>query len=363
MSRGGAFPACGAVGMMELRAERRGSQLVALLRSRPPMLSFFARQPIRRWDAIALALTGLFCARAACGQTSYYNLDSGRPTRVEDAIATTLGELEIQVLPLRGEWVSDGTQRIRVEPKLSYGVLPLTEIELRVPFVTSRSPGSAETAGIASAGVSALHAFNVETRWPALAVAAEVVLPVGSLSAKTASYSVKGLATKTFRFARLELNAGGGTWSIRPPTAAATGGGGTLCGNAPGVPPCLIPDVPCNVVPSGLSSGPSFACMPAAAPVAIAAAATPASSGAHWMAGLGVDHTFPLVSTLIIADIVVDRFVGLYPLDDWTAEIGLRKQFAPQLVVDLGFGRHFAGTTQGTSVTVGMSYSTPLWIP
>jgi hypothetical protein len=326
------------------------------------MISLLARQPVRRSAGVALALAGLVFARAAAGQTSYYNLDSGRPTRVEDAIATTLGELEIQILPLRGEWVSDGTQRIRVEPKLSYGVLPLTEIELRVPFVTARSPGSPETAGIASAGVSALHAFNVETRWPALAVAAEVVLPVGSLSAKTASYSVKGLLTKTFRFARVELNVGGGTWSIRPPASAATGGGGTLCGNAPGVPPCLIPDVPCNVVPSGLSTGPSFACMPAAAPVAIAAT-TPASTGAHWTAALGVDHTFPLVSTLVIADVVVDRFDGLYPLDDWTAEIGLRKQFAPQLVVDLGFGRHFAGTTQGTSVTVGMSYSTPLRMP
>jgi hypothetical protein len=321
--------------------------------------------PIRRTAAIALAFVGLLFGRTAGGQTSYYNLDAGRPTRVEDAIATALRELEIQVLPLRGEWVSDGTQRIRVEPKVSYGVLPLTEIELRVPFVTSRSPGSAETAGIASAGVSALHAFNVETRWPAFAVAAEVVLPVGSLSAKTASYSVKGLATKTFPLARLELNVGGGTWSIRPPSSAATvGGGGTLCGNAPGVPPCLIPDVPCNVVPSGRSAGPSFACMPAVAPAAIAAATTtPAATGPHWTAALGIDHTFPLVSTLVIADIVVDRFAGLYPLDDWTAEIGLRKQFAPQLVVDLGFGRHFAGTTQGTSVTVGMSYSTPLRMP
>ena len=274
-----------------------------------------------------------------------------------------LGELEIQLLPLRGEWVGDGTQRIASSRKCRTACCRLTEIELRVPFVTSRSPGSAETAGIASAGVGALHAFNVETRWPALAVATELVLPVGSMSATTASYSVKGLLTKTFRFARLELNAGGGTWSIRPPTSPVTGGGGTLCGNAPGVPPCLIPDVPCNVVPSGLSTGPSFACMPSAAPAAIAAATTPATTGAHWTAALGVDHTFPLVSTLVIADIVVDRFAGLYPLDDWTAEIGLRKQFAPQVVVDLGLGRHFAGTTQGTSATVGMSYSTPLRMP
>jgi hypothetical protein len=103
--------------------------------------------------------------------------------------------------------------------------------------------------------------------------------------------------------------------------------------------------------------------MPSAAPAATAAPTTPASTGAHWTAALGIDHTFPLISTLVIADMVVDRFEGLYPLDDWTAEIGLRRQFAPQLVVDLGVGRHFAGTTQGTSVTVGMSYSTPMRMP
>ena len=327
------------------------------------MISALARRLVCCRAEIALLLIALTFARSAAGQTSYYNLDSGRPTRVEDAVATALRELEIQVLPLRGEWVSDGTQRFRIEPKLSYGVLPLTEIELRVPFVSARSPGSAETAGIVSVGVSALHAFNVETSWPALALAAEAVLPVGSLSAKTTSYSVKGLATKTFRFFRLQLNVAGGTWSIRSPTSATTAGGGTLCGNAPGVPPCLIPDVPCNLVPSGVSAGPSFACMPAATPVAAVVASTPATAGAHWTAGLGIDHTFPLVSTLVIADIVVDRFNGLYPLDDWTAEIGLRKQIAPQLVVDLGVGRHFAGTTQGTSVTVGITYSTPLRMP
>ena len=121
--------------------------------------------------AVAWVLT-LACValRAAAGQGSYYNLDSGRPARVEDALATPRGELEIQLLPLRGEWVGNGTERFRVEPKLSYGILPMTEIELRVPVLYVRGAGSAATTGIASAGVGALHAFNVETRWPALAL-------------------------------------------------------------------------------------------------------------------------------------------------------------------------------------------------
>jgi hypothetical protein len=61
-----------------------------------------------------------------------------------------------------------------------------------------------------------------------------------------------------------------------------------------------------------------------------------------------------------MADIALDRFVSLYPLDDWTAEIGVRRQVAPQLVADFGVGRRFAGTTQSTSVTAGLSFSTPL---
>lgn len=314
------------------------------------------------WRASLLVV--LLAGRAVTAQTSYYNLDAGRPTRVEDAVATPRGELEAQLVPFRIESVGDGTQRVRFEPKLAYGVLPLTEIELRVPLVIVRAPGVPPATGIASAGVSALHAFNVETRWPALALAGEAVLPVGSLSASTASYSVKGLLTKTLPFARVQINVGAGTWSLRAPSAAPVTNGGTLCGNAPGVPPCLIPDVPCNLIPGDAAAAPSFACMPSAATnVAAAAATTPPTTGAHWTAALGIDHTWPLISTLVIADIVVDRFDGLYPLDDWTAEVGVRRQVAPQLVFDFGISRRFAGTTTATSVTVGLTYDTPLRRP
>jgi hypothetical protein len=225
--------------------------------------------------------------------------------------------------------------------------------------VHTRSSATLSSTGIASLGLGALHAFNVETKWPALALAGEAVLPVGSLSASTGSFSVKGLMTKTFPFVRVQLNVAGGTWSTRPTPASAISGGGTVCGNAPGVPPCLIPDVPCSLVPTN-SAGPSFACMASAVTSLSAPGVTTPTTGAHWMAALGIDHTWPLISTLVVADVVVDRFDGLYSLDDWTAELGLRRQVAPQLVFDLGASRRFAGTTQSTSLTVGLSYSTPL---
>lgn len=312
--------------------------------------------------SLALCVAGLLLPRLGAAQNGYYNLDSGRPLRVEDAVPTARGELEVQFLPFRGEWLGDGTQRQRIEPKLSYGVLPMTELELRLPVVRAHSPGAPARVGIASAAIGALHAMNVETRWPAFALAGEVVLPVGSISAPRASYGAKALFTKTFPFGRVELNTGGGTWSIRlpPPGPVFTP---NQCGD-PGQPPCLPGDLPCSVIPAGTPAVPSLACAPSeAATIAAAAASSRRASGAHWTAALGLDHTLPLVATLFAADVVFDRFDGLYPLDDWTAEIGVRRQLTPQLVADLGVGRRFAGTTQETSVAFGVSYSAPLrWL-
>lgn len=302
-------------------------------------------------------------ARALPAQTGYYNLDAGRPTRVEDAIPTDLREIELQFLPLRVERVGDGTERIRFEPKVAYGIFSRTEIEVRAPIMDQRASSTPETIGLASIGVGALHALNTETSGlPALALAGEMVLPAGSLSAPTGSYSLKALMTKTLPFARLQLNVGGGTWSAR--VSPALGSTGTLCGNAPGVPPCLIPDVPCDVVAAPLElphNGPAFSCAGVAPTLTTTAAAgAQRSTGAHWTAGLGIDHTLPMISTLITADIVVDRFVGLYPLDDWTAEAGVRRQLTPELILDAGLSRRFVGTTQSTSVVLGLGYGAPV---
>jgi hypothetical protein len=235
----------------------------------------------------------------------------------------------------------------------------MTELEMRFPIVRSTSPGSRETIGLASAAIGALHAFNVETQWPALAVAGEAVLPVGSLSASTPTYSLKALMTKTLSIGRIELNAGGGTWSIRVPRPGPVVVP-NQCGD-PGQPVCIPPDVACTVAAASVvGARTSLACAPSAsATIVTQVAGGQRSSGPHWTASLGVDHTFPLVSTLVAASVTVDRFDGLYPLNDWTAEVGFRKQLTPLLVADVGIGRRFAGTTQSTSLVAGVSYSTP----
>jgi hypothetical protein len=74
------------------------------------------------------------CAARAGAQAHYYNLDAGRPTRVEDAVPTERNSVDLHLAALRLERLDDGTYRWRGEPKLSFGVLPMTSLELRAPI-------------------------------------------------------------------------------------------------------------------------------------------------------------------------------------------------------------------------------------
>src|SRR5947207_4311315 len=70
----------------------------------------------------------------ARSQTEYYDLDAGRPVRVEDAVAIARNALQLSFPNLRIERYAGGSERLRLEPKLAFGVLPFTEIEVRVPI-------------------------------------------------------------------------------------------------------------------------------------------------------------------------------------------------------------------------------------
>jgi hypothetical protein len=87
------------------------------------------------------------------------------------------------------------------------------------------------------------------------------------------------------------------------------------------------------------------------------APSSPPTVGQRWFAGAALDHTFALSSTLVGADVFAERFVGLSALVDWTAELGLRHQWSPRLVVDAGVARHFAGAFPSTSITLGATYA------
>jgi hypothetical protein len=303
----------------------------------------------------------------------YYNLDAGRPTRVEDATPTPRQELDIQMPALRFDQLQSGPKVWRADSKLSYGVAAFTEIELRVPLLLV-DPGDVRaprTIGLGGLAIGATRALTLESgALPAVALTGEWVAPVGGLSARVGSYGVKLLATKTFSFARFNLNAGYGTWSIRAaPVSVPTSCPPIVAGVAPpagcsGTPP-VPPVTPCARIPSDEAR---FACLPGAPTTSsealrarsMADTTLAALTGPRYTAGLGVDHAFALSSTLVIADVVVERYVDLYDDADVIAELGLRHQLAPQVVVDVGVSRHFAAPVRGTSITLGLSFDMPM---
>ena len=326
----------------------------------------------RSTSIFALALT-LLLARALSAQTHYHNLDAGQPGRIEDAQTTSLYTLGFDISPLQFERLAGGTTRFRAEPKLSYGILPLTEVEVRVPFVQVIPPtipgtsGSAGVAGAAGLSIGIMHTINIETMSvPSLAFASEVSLPIGGLAPSRGSFMVKGLLTKTLGSVRMHVNGGGGTYALRVQSANANDAGcgsngvrlvvagDTTCGSGP----VIVFDAPCNVVPSGspVAVSASRYCMGAQRPDSATVQPLAPTHGGRWFAGVGLDRAFALHSTLVTADLYAERFVGLYSSVDWTAEAGVRHQLTPIIVVNGGVGRHFAGAITSTFVMAGASF-------
>jgi hypothetical protein len=327
---------------------------------------------VMRVAAVAILLTSVFGTRAGA-QAHYYNLDAGRPTRVEDAVPTERHGVDVHLAALRLERLGDGTYRWRSEPKLSVGVLPMTSFELRAPIthLVRQGAGGRGTTALGGIGVGAQRAVSIEgPRLPALALAGEALVPVGGFSSGRTSYALQMLATKTPPIVRAHLNASLGTYGVRAPQQIAAPG--PLC--PPGFVPVtgggceeyvLPPDVPCALLPGDRS----HADRPAMT-VSSRCGAAPARQqiaqrpyGLRWAAGLGVDRTFPLQSMLVVADVVAERFLGLYPNVDWTAELGVRRQWSPEVVLDFGVARRIAGSNRSSSVTVGLTYSFAARLP
>lgn len=255
--------------------------------------------------ALAIGMSAVF-APLLHAQTDYYNTDRGRPVQVEDAYVTERYAIELKLAPLRLERARGGAYNWGVDPEIAYGILPRTQIELGLPLAY-REVGAEHESGIAGLDVSAMHNLNAETEgWPALGIRADVLLPVGNLAPSRAYPSVTGIATRTYRWARLHVNARYTAGSaLNAPTAGDVG----------------------------------------------------AAELSRWLIGGALDKTFPLRATLVTAE-----FYGRKPLVDgeaveYNTGIGARHQISPTLALDGGLGRRLNGDAQGWYVTFGSAYA------
>lgn len=277
--------------------------------------------------AATAALAAVAAPAALAAQTDYYNTDAGRPVQIEDAYATERYAFELQLAPLRLERGSGGVYSWGIEPHLAYGILPRTHVEVGFPVVWSDATGENGTANLGGIEISALHNLNVETAGlPAFGIAAEATLPVGSLAPDRIYPTLKGIATRTFGFARFHVNAAY-TFGPEPPLEVTV----NPCPEFSGVSRCTARD-----------------------PLPVPGAS--ASSESRWMAGFAVDKVFPLNATLLIADLYASQPISEDEDLEWNTGAGIRYQRSPRLALDAGIGRRLTGDP-GWFVTLGSAYA------
>ena len=159
----------------------------------------------RRLRLSLLALAGAWGGPVAA-QTDYFNLDAGRPLRVEDALVIERHAFEWQVAPLRFSRGRGGAGAFGVEPELAWGLFPRTQVEVGVPLFRPRD-GALGAAGVE---LTALHALNAEsTSWPGLALKAGVHTPAGPHGPSTTRTELGAIATRTMSQGRVHANV---TW-------------------------------------------------------------------------------------------------------------------------------------------------------
>jgi hypothetical protein len=272
------------------------------------------RRALAALNATLTAALVTLAARPAVAQTDFYNTDAGRPLTIEDAYPVERRAIELQLAPLRLERARGGVYHWGLEPEFAVGLLPRTQLEVGFPLAFVEGVGH-RTAGLAGVELSALHNLNVETAIPALALVGDVLLPAGGLGPDRAYASVKGIATKTFSFARFHVN-GQYTAGDRLPAEDAASPGEEI--------------------------GPG------------------AAELSQWQAGMAVDRTFPLRSLLVTGELYARQPLRAGEEVEWNTAAGARYQLSPRVAGDLGAGYRLNGPDRGWYATVGAAVAVGL---
>lgn len=274
----------------------------------------------------AVLAGGLAAAASVAGpsrlaaQTDYYNTDAGRPITIEDAYAVERRAVELQLAPLRLERARGGVYNWGIEPEVAIGILPRTQLEVGFPLAYVEG-GGRRSSGLAGMELSVLHNLNVETAIPALAIVGDVLIPAGGLGPDRAYPSLKGIATKTFSWARFHGNAQY-TFGDRLTAADPVGG-----------------------APAGEDIGPG------------------AAELSRWQAGVAVDRPFPLRSLLVTGEVFARQPLRGGEDVEWNTGAGVRYQLSPRVAADAGAGYRLTGddkgwfATFGAAVVVGLPWS------
>jgi hypothetical protein len=247
------------------------------------------------WLHPRLAAAVLFAsAPAALGaQIDYRNSDRGRPTRVADAYPIERYGFEAS-LPYRFTTGNGVTAHV-VAPELEYGIGRSLEVEVGLEWLASRT-GTAGGGSHVAANV--LYNPRRETlRWPALSVGVEVGHATAGSFPEGLTVVVNAFATRSVGRARLHLNGG---WTAIDPDAAQN-------------------------------------------------AISP-----QWWAGLGWDVTLYRTSTLLAAEVTVERDRAGEPLG-WAFGLAARRQLTPTVVLFAGAQQALRRVPGSSEVTIGLS--------
>ena len=233
-------------------------------------------------------------------QIDYRNLDDDRPVRTEDAYPVERYAFEF-ILPYHFESEADGGELHISVPELTYGLLPNTQIGVKVPLVHAREAGVGET-GLSGVRLFALYNLNTEgALLPALSVRGDLSLPVGSMGGDATRLTLKAIATRSWGSVRAHVN---GAWSV--------GSDGDLA---------------------------------------------VAEGGDPWSASFALDRAFIRRSLLLIGEVAASEATAGAPTEV-NAALGVRWQWTPSLVLDAGIQRRLrSGVGPDIGLTAGLSHA------
>lgn len=241
-------------------------------------------------------------ARTSQAQIDYRNLDDDRPVLTEDAYPVERYAFELQ-LPYAYERRSTGTQLHASVLELTYGLFANGQVGLHAPIAVQNEPSETAQWGLAGLRPFALYNFNTErASLPALALRADVSLPIGALAGDNVQLTVKGIATRSWGATRMHVNAS------------------RSLGSRPGRLPAV-------------------------------------EAANRWVYSAAVDRTLLRKSMLLLGEIAAVRAIDDADPVEWTVAVGTRYQFSPTLVVDAGLRRRLRATGPDIGLTLGVSHA------